>query len=82
MADRFSGTGDRKQGGRGDTALRGPRGHIAAHGSDEQRHAVSALVQGAHETLVIGHGWRSVGEILRDFPGKWIEHDSSQNPCE
>jgi hypothetical protein len=47
---------------------------IAAHGSDEQWHAVSALVQA--RTKLSGHGWCSVGEILRDFGlGKWIEHD-------
>ncbi len=59
-----------------DTALSGARGDVARHGRDEQRHALRALVQSPHRTLVFRDGRQPLGEIRRDLRlGERIEHD-------
>ena len=59
-----------------DTALSGPRGDVANHGRDEQRHAFSALVQSPHGALVLRDGRQPLGEIRRDLLlRERIEHD-------
>ncbi len=50
--------------------------YVASHGCDEQRHALGAVVQRAHEALVMRHLRRAPGEIGRDLAlGERIEHD-------
>ena len=59
-----------------DTAPSGPRGDVAHHGRDEQRHAFGALVQSPHCALVGRDRRQPLGEIRRDLLlRERIEHD-------
>ena len=58
------------------TGLRGTRDHLRHHRRDEQRQAVGALVQRAHERFVGGDRWRSFRHVVGDLAfGERIEHD-------
>ena len=58
------------------TGLRGARDDLRHDRRDEQRHAVGALMQRAHERFVGGERWRAFRHVVGDLAlGERIEHD-------
>ena len=50
--------------------------HVGRERCDEEGQSIGAFVQGTHESLVAGNGWRLFAEVFGDLAfGKRVEHD-------
>jgi hypothetical protein len=79
MAERFSGTAifaSCDPAAASSLACAGACDYLRHHRRDEQRYAIGALVQRAHERFIGGDRWRTFHHVVADFAlGERIEYD-------